>query len=469
MLADKIKEKPGLFVFLISFAIFMLCQYKEGIIGYTTRFYYFVDYMRHYGFTYFPIINGQPYPDYPIGNTFLLYLASLPFGKLSVVTIGLPYCIAASLILVLIYKLGALHNKKWGFYGVLFALFTFEYIDAVHLLALDVYVALSATFCFYLVYKAKLMGNKKATANLPSSRGLTAGSRFPAFAGNDGERLHKAKSYLLFIAMFSSLLIHGPIGLIIPAGVIFSFYLLDKNWRSLLVFSIYSSMLLIIGVLLLFAAAYLQGGVKFLHDVMAAQGIGRLYGNNGFRPYFYFSNGVANYAFTLFFALAVIIKKRHSIFNPASQRDKFLSHLAIWFFMIIIALTLVHDKQASYILSIVPAISLLAAYIFVDETFVRARKILLRLCLALPFIGLLGIIFILIYNHYASVDWHGYFLGGILSLAILSGCAIIFKKHVTAIFIIGVLALMVIAFCLYWPIDFNLTLLKKTPILLSYL
>ena len=67
----------------------MACQYTTTVIDYNARFVIFAQHALEQGLTYFPVINGRPYPDYPIGNTVLLYLTALPFGKISIFTIGI--------------------------------------------------------------------------------------------------------------------------------------------------------------------------------------------------------------------------------------------------------------------------------------------------------------------------------------------------------------------------------------------
>ena len=425
-----------LFIFVGSFVFFMFFQYTPAIIGYIARFPVFAENMLQHGLSYFPIINGAPYPDYPIGNTFLIYLVSLPFGKISIVTMGLPYSIVASLTLVLIYKLGALHDKKWGLYAVLFALFTWQFTDAVHGFALDVYPAFVTVFCFYLVYSTKKW------------------------------------LWLLPLALLAGLLTRGPIGLIVPAAVVFSFYLIDKNWRALIIFSIVAGILLIAGTALLLYAAYLQGGIKFVHEVLSAQAIGKLYSQNSFNAYFYFTNGLLNYSFTVLFALAVIVKKRTEIFRPLAQRPKFLLHLTVWFLLIIVMFTFPHHKKSRYILSIVPAISLIAAYIFVDPSLYKIRKFLLRFCCVLPIIGLIMVLTVVIYNHFAAVPLQGYFLAATLSFIILFIIEMYCKDRPQGqlmIFILGILTLVVFNFCLYYPINFHLGLPKESyPVFLSY-
>mgnify|MGYP007038998824 CR=1 FL=1 len=84
-----ILQRPCQSIFLIALALFMALQYKPAVLNYTTRFVDFADYMLQHGMTLFPIADDlQPYPDYTIANTVLVYLASLPFGQLSVLSVS---------------------------------------------------------------------------------------------------------------------------------------------------------------------------------------------------------------------------------------------------------------------------------------------------------------------------------------------------------------------------------------------
>lgn len=157
VLKEMAVKKPCSFIFILTFLIFAVLQYKPAVLNYTTRFVDFAQYMLAHGVTLFPIADDlRPYPDYTVINTLLVYLVSLPFGRVSILSMGLPFCVAAALMLVFVYKLGALHEKKWGAYGVVFALFTWSFLDGVNSLALDIYPALFTVVCFYLAYTGEV-------------------------------------------------------------------------------------------------------------------------------------------------------------------------------------------------------------------------------------------------------------------------------------------------------------------------
>ncbi|WP_083235902.1 MULTISPECIES: glycosyltransferase family 39 protein [unclassified Pseudomonas] len=392
-LTRQVMQRPCLSIFVIALALFMGLQYKLAILNYTTRFVDFADYMLYHGMTLFPISDDlKPYPDYTIANTFLAYLASLPFGRLSILSMGLPYCICAALILVFTYKLGALHDKKWGLYGVLFALFTWGFLDAVNSLALDVYPALFTVVCFYLAYCAELKRQPWRLA-------------------------------LVFLCLVLGFMFRGPIGLIGPAIVVGSYYLFSRQWRTLVLFSLVTGLLFIVGVALLAWAAYIQGGENFMREVLMMQGLDRIASNHRPRYYFYFTGGLITYGITVFFALNVIARKYKQFFTQARSLDSsMLLYLTVWFLALILFFTIPNSKKARYIIAITPAISLLAAYIFIDKSdmFSRARNWVLGFCLKLPAIGVGLALAVMIYNCYASEPLKPNYIGVFTSFAILT-------------------------------------------------
>ena len=449
MLTGLITRNPCLSIFFMTLAVFMALQYKPAVLNYTTRFVDFADYMLLHGITLFPIADDlKPYPDYTVLNTLLVYLVSLPFGQVSILSMGFPSCVAASLMLVFIYRLGALHSKKWGAYGVLFSLLTWAFLDGVNSLALDIYPALLTVMCFYFAYTAEI---KK-----------------------DSRRL-----VFLYVGLALGFAFRGPIGLIGPASVIGAYYLLSRQWRMLLLFSLLSGVILTVGVVLLAWAAYVQGGPAFLDEVLNMQGIARFGSDHAPRYYFYFSAGLLTYGITVFYAINVILKKYKLFFR--SNRDRnidLLRYLTGWLLVLLVLFTLPSSKKARYILAITPAISLLAAYLFVSKeaAFVRAKNGLLNVCLKLPLLGLGMLVAVLVYNNFANVPLQPNYLGVVLGLsALLSfyhGKHQYFAEHPYREFMtlsFGVAAFLILDMFFFNPITYHLELMiEPTPKFLPY-
>jgi 4-amino-4-deoxy-L-arabinose transferase-like glycosyltransferase len=392
VLKEMALKKPCSFIFILTFLVFAVLQYKLAVLNYTTRFVDFAQNMLEHGVTLFPIAdNLQPYPDYTVINTLLVYLVSLPFGRVSVLSMGLPFCVAAALMLVFVYKLGALHEKKWGAYGVVFTLFTWSFLDGVNSLALDIYPALVTVVCFYLAYSGEVY---KQRFRLPLVlAGLALGFAF-----------------------------RGPIGLIGPACVVASYYFLSKQWRMLVVFCLLAGLVLAMGVAVLAWAAYVQGGEAFLHEVLNMQGLGRFSSDHSPRYYFYFSTGLLTYGVTVLIALNVIVKKGKYFFERSPHPStNMLLYLSGWLLVVIALFTIPSSKKARYILSITPAISLLAACIFVDRShlFASTRDKLLRFCLNLPVVGLGMLLLVFVHGLYAAIPLRPNYLGASVGLIAL--------------------------------------------------
>ncbi len=427
----------------------MALQYKLAVLNYTTRFVDFADYMLHHGMTLFPIADDlKPYPDYTVANTVLIYLASLPFGHLSILSMGLPYSVAAALMLVATYKLGALHNKRWGLYAVLLSLLTWALLDGVGSYALDVYPALFAVSCFYWAYSA----DRK----------------------QDYSRL-----VLVFIGLALGFVFRGPIGLIGPAIVVANYYLLSRQWRALLLFSLFCGLIFIAGVVLLSWAAYVQGGTPFMRDVLEMQGLGRIASEHAPRYYFYFSAGLLTYGVTVFFALNVIVRHlRHFLRMPKTADVQLLLYLTAWFLTLIVFFTIPNSKKARYILLITPAISLLAAYIFIDpeRLFARARNVLLGVCLNLPVISLGLLLATALYNTHAAQPLQPDAVGIISSVALLALVRYVISTRCSAhphreliILCYGVAAFFALNMFFFKAITYHLELpIEPTPKYLPY-
>ncbi|MGY2440270.1 ArnT family glycosyltransferase [Pseudomonas sp. SDO52101_S400] len=449
MLKGFVVRRPCLSIFFLTLVVFMVLQYKPAVLNYTTRFVDFADYMLLNGVTLFPIADDlNPYPDYTVTTTLLVYLFSLPFGRVSILSMGLPSCIAASLMLVFIYRLGALHNRKWGVYGVLFSLLTWAFLDGVNSLALDIYPALFTLICFYIAYSADV---KK-----------------------DPSRL-----VFLFVGIALGFAFRGPIGLIAPACVIGSYYLLSRQWRMLLLFSVLAGLILAAGMALLAWAAYLQGGDAFLADVLTMQGLGRFSSDRAPRYYFYFSAGLFTYGITVFFSVNVILKKYKQFFSSNRHKDiDLLLYLTGWLLVLLVLFTIPSSKKARYIMAITPAISLLAAYIFVshEAAFLRAKNGLLKFCLRLPIVGLVMLLLVLLYNNFAEFPLQPNFLGVGLGL-----CALLSFLHAKREYFVehryrefmtlsfGVGAFLILDMFFFNPITYHLELMiEPTPKFLPY-
>jgi 4-amino-4-deoxy-L-arabinose transferase-like glycosyltransferase len=357
--ARNIRFYPWL-IFAFGLIIFSIGVPSEYQSFYIARFGLFVRTLEHHGISFFNYQYGAPYPDYIITPTLISYLSSLILGKISVFSCALPNIIVAALTLVFVYLIAAIHSYKWGIYAVIFTLLTGAFYLNANTLSPDAYLTLITTINFYIIYTSELYDKNKRLLFIP----------------------------LLLIAGFA---IRGPIGLIIPAAVVCTFYLFSKNYKKLLLCSVAATILLIICTTLLLATAFHVGGKNLLHNVISMQTIGRI----------------------------TIIKKEHIIFGPLShlfrvifayfislplaiitiilfRRHDLLKHLIIWASTIFIGIAIVTLKHPRYFLAMTPPLGLLAGYLFATDRphiwIKKTKPIFITLCFLLPYIQLASII-----------------------------------------------------------------------------
>jgi hypothetical protein len=320
-------------IFCVGLFLFTVGLSQQEVVGFESRFYLFALEMWRHGPSLFPTTYGVPYPDYPPTTTLFIYGVSKLLGHMDKLTAVLPSAIAAAISLVATYSIGALHTKRWGLFAVFFMLLTNTFVMEARTISPDQFVAMVTVLGFYLVYSATLSRNTR--------------------------RLWFVPVLLLF-----GFACRGPIGLVVPAGVVCVFYLLDKNFKLFFVMGLTAGVMLGVGSAALFGAAYHVGGAAFVNEVWYTEVSGRL--QDAHVPwYFYFSESFGAYALTFPLAILTVsgLVLQRSNLNP---RDfKFMLKLLAWAAVIMVGLTIPAGKKIRYILAIVPALALMSAALFV--------------------------------------------------------------------------------------------------------
>lgn len=378
-------EPAGLF--FASFLFFTWGLGNEEIIGFESRFYYFALEMWRSGFTWFPTTYHHPYPDYPVTSTLLINIFAKIYGGLNKFVAVLPSAIAASLTVSLTYMIGALYSKRWGIFAVFFMILTIAFLRNARSIALDMYPTLATACCFYIIHSANLLKKKN-------------------------------RAFWIYLFLIFGFAFRGPIGLIIPAGVICTYYVLDKDYKRFFFTGVMAFLLLFLCLIILLTLAHHVGGNAFLLDVLHMEAFGRI--DNAYLPfYFYFVNSFTSYALSYPIAWLVLIGLYQYTKRPYSPELKFLIKLAGWALVILLGMSIPGDKKIRYILPMTPAIALIAAYLFItpnkEKFFKIIQEILVKLFLYLPAIFLLGTELVF---HYAKVNkfffqiayWHVAFI-----------------------------------------------------------
>lgn len=354
-------------IFFLGIVLFTFGLFHQEIISFESRFYLFAQNMLKDGPSLFPYTYGHPYPDYPGTSTFLIYLAANLFGGLNKFTAVLPGAIASAGTLAVTYLIGALFDRRWGIAAVFFLLFTAVFIQEARTISLDVYITFITTTCFYLVFSSEKYKNYKRLAWIP---------------------------LLLSFGFF----IRGPIGLVVPTGVICTFYLLEKNIKLFLIAGIFSLFLLVVNCCLLLLLAEHIEGHQFVHDILHMQIFSRMGDQKAPPIYFYFIENFGPFIVTYPLMIIMLLGIRQPLKNK-----KFLLHLLGWIGIILLGLSIPGDKKIRYILPIAPALALFCGYLFVTKEsrfFNNLKKYFILLCTYLPLLSCIAIAICLVKTHW---------------------------------------------------------------------
>lgn len=358
-------------LFALSLFTFTLGINHAEVVSFDSRFYLFAEEMWRHGFSWFPTTYGQPYPDYPVTSTLLIYLTSLAFGGLSKFTAVLPSAVAASLVVVCTKKIGEIYHPRLGMAAVGLLFLTLGFMKSARAISLDMYPLLAATACFYHLARAHLLNEKP-------------------------------KAWVLAVWFIFGFIMRGPVGLVIPAGVVSMLHLINRDYKRFFIDGLHAFFWLMVGTSALLGLAYHVGGLPFAMDVSRMEVVGRI--DNYYLPYtFYFTDSFGSYA--LAYPLAVLVFAGLVL---ATLKNKALRwphasavwQWAAWALVILVGLSLPGDKKVRYVLGMTPAIALMAAYPLIVEsaslTLLRLRGVFGFIFAFLPLMFMLGLLKVMI-------------------------------------------------------------------------
>ena len=387
------RTRDSLLIFTGALLLFTVGLNPE-FIGFQSRFGLFAQEMFRFGPSCFPTTYQSPYPDYPGTSTFLIYLVSKLVGQVTPFSAILPTAVTSALILVLTYRIGAIRSRRWGLAAVLLALFTAKFFNESRSIALDQYTSLATVLSFYLVYSATLYGRDKRLVLLP-------------------------------IVWFLSFAFRGPIGLVIPAAVVCSYYLWSAKYKRFILAGMVAAVVLALGFACLLLAAKLQGGESLVQSVLSAQMTSRMH-DRGPGYAYYWLRGFTSYAPAYPLAIIVVISRFKDILGRKNDDDILLGSLACWILIVLVGMSIPSVKKARYILPIVPALSLAASYMLINTTPKRilfeVKKVCLSICSSLPLVAAVATLGILLFGKYFGLSADAHFL---FALVLLIGLIII--------------------------------------------
>jgi 4-amino-4-deoxy-L-arabinose transferase-like glycosyltransferase len=359
-------RRQSLGLAVLALLLFIAGSWHQAIIGFDSRFVVFAQEMLRHGPGFFPTTYGQPYADYLATSTLMTWLLSLPLGQVTSLTAWLPTAAASAVIVMLVYRLTAPYSRRWGLLSIVVLLLSSTFISETRSVSLDQMLAAIALAVFYLGY---------------------AHDHFGA-----GKRLHWL--YLLLILGFA---IRGPIGLVIPTGVLCSYYLINRQWRQLFSFGLLALALLMACVGLLLLMAKLSGGESFMQDVIRMQFLGRMDGSEGSSgALYYFTSSFGNYAIAYPLALLVLVAIALGGRRTPEPALQLVLYCAAAGLLVMLGLSVPQAKKARYILPMLPMAAIIAAYPFQvaqGRLFAGLRGLMLGLWTLLPTLLIVGLVF----------------------------------------------------------------------------
>uniref|UniRef100_UPI004038D2A8 ArnT family glycosyltransferase n=1 Tax=Pseudomonas bambusae TaxID=3139142 RepID=UPI004038D2A8 len=349
----------------LALLLFVTASWHLSIIGFDSRFVMFAQEMLRHGPGVFPTTYGEPYPDYSGFTTWLIYLGSLPFGQVTSFSAWLPTCIASAVMVGLMYRLLSPYSRRWAWLSIALLLLSNTFITETRAVSLDQMLATVSFAVFYLAY---------ATDHFGSARRLSA----------------------VFALLILGFAIRGPIGLVVPAGVLCSYYVLSRQWRRLWTVGLAAVVLLLACVLVLLLLARISGGEALLAEVVRMQFTSRMDGSEGSSPVFwYFSSAFGNYALAYPLALVVLATVAVAARKQQSEALDLLYMCAFAGLTVMVGLSIPQAKKARYILPMLPMAAIIAAYPFQvrsGRSFWWLRGFILTLCCFIPGVLMAGLL-----------------------------------------------------------------------------
>jgi 4-amino-4-deoxy-L-arabinose transferase-like glycosyltransferase len=348
-------------VFIYGLVIFTMGLDYQEFIGFESRFYLFALEMWRHGASFFPTTYHEPYADYPATAIYFIYIFSKMVGELDKFTAVFPSALAAALTLSVTYLLGALHSRRWGLAAVFFLLLTNEFVADARTISLDQYTTLITAICFYLACTATEL------------------------------RQYRRLLWIIPLLIFG-FAVRGPLGLVIPAGVLCVFYFLEKDLLHFIYVSICAAVLLIICSAILLCLAKYVGGDAFMRDVIQLELAGRLQDTKPQPFYFYFVQSIGSYALTFPLAILTLFGMK----NLQGKHREFIKKCLGWVLIIMLGLSLPSDKKIRYILPIAPALALICGYLYftISENEKILRRVISYISVILPSLCLIALCFI---------------------------------------------------------------------------
>lgn len=406
--------------------LFIAGVYRQAPINFDSRFVLFAQEMLRHGPSFFPTTYGQPYADYSSLTTVFIWLLSLPFGQVNSLSAWLPSAVAGAVIVTLMYRLLAPFSPRWALISIALMLLTNTFITEARAVSQDLMLAAVTFAVFYLGY---------------------AGDHFAA----------KRRWPLIFALLVLGFGIRGPIGLVIPTGMLCSYLLLNRDWKRLFGFGLAAALVLAACVGILLWLARISGGADFMQDVIRMQFIGRMDGSEGASgPLFYFIISMGDYALPYPLALLTLLAIWLSPSRQALPSLRLVQYCAAAGLIVMLGLSIPEAKKARYLLPMLPMAAIIAAYPFAvtqGRWFPWLRALMQGLWLLIP-VALMAVLLV-VRQRFAGEVTNVVALMTLLGLLQTFALAMLFRPQwrVPALAFSAVLALWSFYILLFEPLE----------------
>lgn len=383
-------------IFIGSLLLFYYGLFGRELTGFETRFGLFAKEMLQHGPSLFPTAYHVPYPDYPGLHTFLIYLCSLPLGHVTAATAILPSAVASAACLAVLYLLLVPRDRTWAMASVLLCLLTFQFVDSARSLTMDSLVMFITLLAFYIAFR------QDSLLSLPSKR-----------------------TGLLCIVLALGFAIRGPIGLVLPAGVVFVCHLCRYGFKNAWRLALLMAVLLVALTIILIWMAYGIGGGAFVKQVLQMQFLGRMGdAHHHYQRMAYFSDAFANYALSFELALLTVIVFATKIFKAQSEAFHLLRQCVLWVLVVMVGMSIPGVRKIRYIMPMIPALAILAGYWWckADTSDMRYRVLTVvnYVLLALPFICIVLVTAFIMVVHMKALDVNAHYFSAYVLLTVLA-------------------------------------------------
>lgn len=338
----------------VAFLSFVIGTWDQPFIDFETRFALFAKEMLRHGISFFPTTYGQPYPDYPVTSTLLIYWLAESLGFFNKFVAVLPTAIATTGVVVLTFRLLVRSSSVWAIAAVCFEWMTFTFVKEGRSISLDQMVSLVTLTSFYVAYRSE----QSATPRL--------------------------RQWLLPLWVLG-FLIRGPIGVILPAAAAGSYYLASRRFAVVLKLGVCAAVVMGSLWLLQLGIAWQYGGEDLVQAIVRMQVTERM-NLEDYQPfYYYFSSSLGNFAptFPIFVLVVLCLAAYRPAFGRPADRLLLLGLLA-WVAVIMLGLSIPHTKKVRYLLCIVPPLCAVASFPLATSSMPRLRRVLLGLLGVLP-------------------------------------------------------------------------------------